>query len=165
MWVEVVKSIALKPARSSSGATVRHFAVSIPRAAHRHWLPSRSEVSTSSMSAMVTRQQPRHVAGVDPTSLEFGVGEQRRMKRQVGGDAAYPGVCDRLPHAADRRGSVGRMDDDLGHQGIIVRRYAHSRSDVRIHAYAGTARPVDLAQLARAGTKVARRIFGVHAAF
>jgi len=35
MWVEVVKSIALKPTRSITGATVRVFAVSMPTAAHR----------------------------------------------------------------------------------------------------------------------------------
>src|ERR1700733_4564994 len=109
MWVEVVKSMALKPARSSSGAMVRHLAVSIPSAAHRHWLPSRSEVSTNSISAMTALQQPRHVLGIDPTSLEFPVGQQRRMKPQIGGNAVYPGVRDRLPHAADRRRSVGRM--------------------------------------------------------
>src|SRR5579863_8079229 len=124
MWVEVVKSIALKPARSSSGATVRHLAVSTPSAAHRHWLPSRSEVSTSSISAMSTLQQSRHEAGVDPASLEFRIGEYRCMKCQVGGNPAYAGVRDRLSHAADRGRPVGRMDDDLRHQGIIVGRYA-----------------------------------------
>src|SRR5579863_6393173 len=100
MWVEVVKSIALKPARSSSGATVRHLAVSTPSAAHRHWLPSRSEVSTSSISAMGTLQQPRHEAGVDAAGLEFRIGQYRRVKRKVGGNAADAGIRDRLPHAA-----------------------------------------------------------------
>ncbi len=34
MWVEVVKSIALKPTRSITGAIVSVFAVSMPTAAH-----------------------------------------------------------------------------------------------------------------------------------
>src|SRR6478736_8442066 len=51
MWVEVVKSIALKPTRSITGAMVSVLAVSMPSAPHRLWLPSRSEVSTSATSA------------------------------------------------------------------------------------------------------------------
>src|SRR5208283_999263 len=52
MWVEVVKSIALKPARSIAGAIASVRGVSMPSAPHRHWLPSRSEVSTIWISAM-----------------------------------------------------------------------------------------------------------------
>src|SRR6516164_1755238 len=51
MCVEVVKSIALKPTRSRSGATVSVLAVSMPSAPHRLWLPSRSVVSTRPISA------------------------------------------------------------------------------------------------------------------
>src|SRR5689334_9016994 len=67
MWVEVVKSIALNPTRSMSGATVRVFAVSMPSALHRLWLPSRSEVSTRAISAIgLSRREPQqHLAALD----------------------------------------------------------------------------------------------------
>src|SRR5579862_5716373 len=67
MWVEVVKSIALNPTRSMSGATVRVFAVSMPRALHRLWLPSRRDVSTSAISAIGVRPRDpqQHLAALD----------------------------------------------------------------------------------------------------
>ena len=56
MWVLEVKSIARKPTRSMTGAICRMCAVVRPVAPHRLWLPSRSETSTSWMSAMTPRQ-------------------------------------------------------------------------------------------------------------
>src|SRR6516162_8986484 len=71
MWVEVVKSIALKPTRSSSGATVSVLAVSMPRALHRLWLPSRSEVSTSAISATLppARDAQQRLAVLDRRTI------------------------------------------------------------------------------------------------
>src|SRR5215472_18745823 len=71
MCVEVVKSIALNPTRSSSGATASVLAVSMPRALHRLWLPSRSEVSTSAISATVpsTRDPQQHLAVLDRRTI------------------------------------------------------------------------------------------------
>src|SRR5215472_9137853 len=71
MCVEVVKSIALKPTRSSSGATVSVLAVSMPRALHRLWLPSRSEVSTSAISATLppARDPQQHLAVFDRRTI------------------------------------------------------------------------------------------------
>src|SRR5215475_10080896 len=67
MCVEVVKSIALKPTRSSSGAAVSVFAVSMPSALQRLWLPSRSEVSTSATSAIAfpAHDAQQHLSGLD----------------------------------------------------------------------------------------------------
>src|SRR5687767_1551526 len=58
MWVEVVKSIARYPARSIAGATVSVFAVVTPSAPHRHWLPSRSDVSTIWILAILVQPHP-----------------------------------------------------------------------------------------------------------
>src|SRR6185312_2750109 len=91
MCVEVVKSIALKPTRSITGAMVSVFAVSTPRAAHRHWLPSRSDVSTSWTSATAHVQlglrPARQVTRVDAAGLELRVAQHISVERQVGGDA------------------------------------------------------------------------------
>src|SRR6516225_92845 len=67
MCVEVVKSIALKPTRSRSGATVSVLAVSMPSAPHRLWLPSRSVVSTSAISATgaLPRDTQQHLPLLD----------------------------------------------------------------------------------------------------
>src|SRR5687767_1969415 len=92
MCVEVVKSMALKPTRSMTGAILSVRAVSMPTAPHRHWLPSRSEVSTSCTSAMNHRprvhrtasQQAREVTRVDPAHHEFGIRQYFGMQREVG---------------------------------------------------------------------------------
>src|SRR5215471_19079954 len=67
MCVEVVKSIALKPTRSRSGATVSVLAVSMPSAPHRLWLPSRNVVSTSPISATgaLPRDTQQHLPLLD----------------------------------------------------------------------------------------------------
>src|ERR1700751_999934 len=71
MWVEVVKSMALKPTRSISGAMVSVLAVSMPTAAHVLWLPSRSEVSTSAISAMLrsARDPQQHLPVFDRRAI------------------------------------------------------------------------------------------------
>ena len=97
MCVEVVKSIALKPTRSITGAIVSVFAVSTPSAAQRHWLPSRSEVSTSSMSAKggalhaqgIPLEQLRHELGIDAAREKVWLAEHDGVEGQVGCDPAY----------------------------------------------------------------------------
>src|SRR5215831_20398282 len=71
MWVEVVKSIALKPTRSITGAMVSVLAVSMPTAAQVLWLPSRSEVSTSAISATLRsrRDQQQHFPVFDRRAI------------------------------------------------------------------------------------------------
>src|SRR3974390_1893036 len=71
MWVEVVKSIALKPTRSITGAMVSVFAVSMPAAAQVLWLPSRSEVSTRPISATVwsSRDPQQHLPVFDRRAI------------------------------------------------------------------------------------------------
>lgn len=98
MWVEVVKSIALKPTLSMTGAMVSVLAVSMPSAAQTHWLPSRSDVSTSWISAKARlhghwrlREQARQETGVDSTGLKLPVREHCRVEREVGGHPADAG--------------------------------------------------------------------------
>src|SRR5262249_61659034 len=85
MCVEVVKSIALKPTRSSSGATVSVFAVSMPSAPQRLWLPSRSEVSTSAISAIArpARDAQQHLSGLDRGAV---------LREDLDDPAAHPGA-------------------------------------------------------------------------
>src|SRR6202142_4054515 len=74
MCVEVVKSMARKPTRSITSAMASVLAVSMPSAAHRHWLPSRSEVSINWISAMVgVRARPHQ---------DFAELHQRLISRQ-----------------------------------------------------------------------------------
>src|SRR5690242_15539949 len=117
MCVDVVKSIALNPTRSITGAMVSVLAVSTPSAAQRHWLPSRSDVSTSWMSATAhlhflcgTRFEPaREVAGVDAAGLELGVAEHIRVEREIRGDAGYACGADCLAQFRERRRAIGRV--------------------------------------------------------
>src|SRR5277367_5892538 len=89
MWVEVVKSMALKPTRSMTGAMVRLRAVSTPRADQRHWLPSRREVSTICTLAIRTNlvrdmlplEETRQKAGIDASGLKFGIAQDVGMER------------------------------------------------------------------------------------
>src|SRR6185437_9381903 len=119
MCVEVVKSMALKPTRSITGAMVSVRAVSTPRAAQRHWLPSRSEVSTSLISAMVYELHSREECRVDTSRPELGVRQHRGVKRQVGFDTGDLGRGDRLLQAPECGKPVIGMGNDLGLQGII----------------------------------------------
>src|SRR6185437_9242148 len=110
MWVEVVKSIALNPTLSMTGAMVSVLAVSSPNAAQTHWLPSRSDVSTSCTSAKPglheDRRRPleeaRQEAGIDAARLELPVAEDRRVQQQVAGHPVDPGGGDGAPHALER---------------------------------------------------------------
>src|SRR5688572_15910210 len=121
MCVEVVKSIALKPTLSITRAIVRVFAVSIPSAAQRHWLPSRSEVSTSSMSAKgdalhaqgIPLQQLRHELGIHAAREKVWLSEHGGAEGQVGCDSAYGSRRDRVVHSPQCRGSVRGTRKDL----------------------------------------------------
>src|SRR6185437_4981494 len=133
MCVEVVKSIALKPTRSMTGAMVSVRAVSTPSAAQTHWLPSRSDVSMSWTSAKpglhehrCALEQPAQESRVHTALLKLPVGEHRRMQRQVGSHTLYPGGGDGPPHALERCVAVFSMNDDLRHQRVIERRDARS---------------------------------------
>src|SRR5688572_23809563 len=172
MCVDVVKSIALKPTWSITGAIVRVFAVSIPGAAQRHWLPSRSEVSTSSMSAKggalraqgIPLQQPRHELGIYAAREKLWLAEHDRVEGQVGCDPAYFSRRDRVVHPPQCRGAVRGMRNDLGHQRVIVRRNPGARGNMRIYPYTRTGRPSRLGDDPRAWTEVAGGILGVHSA-
>src|SRR5438132_277963 len=99
MCVEVVKSMAANPARSITGAIVRVLAVSTPSAAHKHWFPSRSEVSTSRTSAIAcvlhregtALEQSCYESRIESAGLKFRVGQRSRMKGQIGVDTCHPG--------------------------------------------------------------------------
>src|ERR1700683_705781 len=101
MCVEVVKSIALNPTRSITGAIVRVLAVSIPSAAQRHWFPSRSEVSTSCTSAIAgilrlggrAVKQTRHKSCIDTARVKFRVREHALRERQIRVAAFEPDRC------------------------------------------------------------------------
>ena len=115
MWVEVVKSIALKPTRSMTGAMVRVLAVSIPTAAHVLWLPSRSEVSTSAISATalllpgaVALEEACEEAGVDAAAREIRIGEDRGVQAEIGGDAGHVRACQGRAHRAEHGGRSDR---------------------------------------------------------
>src|SRR5690348_13788904 len=165
MCVEVVKSMALKPTRSITGAMVSVRAVSTPSAAQRHWLPSRSEVSTSLMSAMGYELHSREEGRVDTTRLELGVRQYGGVKRQVGSNAGDPGRGDRLLQARERGRPVIGMGNDLGHQGVVERRDTGARGDVCVDTDALSGRPGSLAHEARTRAEIIVGIFGVHAAF
>src|SRR3569833_1404724 len=99
MCVEVVKSIAANPTRSITGAIGRALAVSTPSAAHKHWFPTRSDVSTSRMSAIacalhcegVALEQPCHEPRIESAGLKFRVGHRNLMKKQIGVDTRHSG--------------------------------------------------------------------------
>src|SRR5580658_1117276 len=97
MCVEVVKSMALKPTRSITGAMVSVRAVSTPSAAQRHWLPSRSEVSTSWMSAIVRTllgvaalEESPHEPGIEPAGLKFRIRQHELVEWQIRVDTSDP---------------------------------------------------------------------------
>src|SRR4051812_38629156 len=104
MCVEVVKSMAANPARSITGAIVRVLAVSTPSAAHKHWFPSRSDVSTSRTSDIgralhcegAALEQSCHEPCIESACLKFRVGQRSRMKGQIGVDTRHPGGGDCL---------------------------------------------------------------------
>src|SRR5688572_29112840 len=109
MWVEVVKSIARYPARSIAGATVSVLAVVTPSAPHRHWLPSRREVSTiwrlAIASALRHADQRlafvdcRAVDGEDCDDLAGHAGPDRVHQLHHFDDADHAVLAD---HVADR---------------------------------------------------------------
>src|SRR6185436_18986082 len=135
MCVDVVKSMALKPTRSITGAIESVCAVSTPSAAQRHWLPSRREVSTSRISAMtgvlllrrLRFQQPGNEACVDAAGLEFSVVEHGRVKSQIGRHTANARRRDRGAQASERGGAIRPIRDDLAHERIVERRYSRAR--------------------------------------
>src|SRR5205814_9993692 len=104
MCVEVVKSMAANPARSITGAIVRVLAVSTPSAAHKHWFPSRSEVSTSRTSAIACAlhregaalEESCYETRIESAGQKFGVGQRNLMERQNGVDARHSGTGGRL---------------------------------------------------------------------
>src|SRR5688572_30109280 len=172
MCVEVVKSIALKPTWSITGAIVSALAVSTPSAAQRHWLPSRSEVSTSSISAKggvlhaqgIPLQQSRHEPGIHAAREKVWLAEHDGVEGQVGCDTAYCSRHDRVVHPPQCRCAVRGMRNDLGHQRVIVRRNRGAGGNMRIYPYTRTGRPSRLGNEPRAWTEVAGGVLGVHPA-
>src|SRR6185437_10138134 len=91
MAVLDMKSSARNPTRLSTGAICRMWSVRSPVAPHRLWLPSRSETSTSWISAIfipngpgLQLQPPNEVVRADASGGELVVGGQRRVHRQRG---------------------------------------------------------------------------------
>src|SRR3954464_4647159 len=110
MCVEVVKSMALKPTWSMTDAMLRLFAVSMPMAPHRHWLPSRSEVSTSCTSAMAAcsvrhaaLQVAREKSAIDTAGGELRVRQQRALEFEIGGHAFDTRRVERAAQSRQRR--------------------------------------------------------------
>src|SRR5579863_9701548 len=117
------------------------------------------------MSAMrALPQQARHIAGVHTAALELRVGEQPRMKAEVGRDALDARAGQGLPHALERGAAVRAESNDLAEQRVVVGRHARAGLNVRIDADAGTCGPVRRAHGAGAGLEIARRILGIDAA-
>src|SRR5215475_14204797 len=103
MCVDVVKSMALKPTRSITCAMVSVLAVSTPSAAQRHWLPSRSDVSTICMSATAHLRLPaREIARIDAARLELRVAQHVRMEREVDSNAGDASRRDSLAQLRER---------------------------------------------------------------
>src|ERR1700685_2605946 len=145
MCVEVVKSIARKPTLSITSAMARVRAVSIPKAAHRHWLPSRSEVSTNWTSAMgdirrpTAQVRPAQIqaldeAGVHAADLEFRIGKCGAMKAKIALDPADTRHRNGASQTRQSSGAIRTRGDDLAHQRIIKRRNTGPTHHVRIHA-------------------------------
>src|SRR4051812_46790840 len=89
------------------------FAVSMPSALHRHWLPSRSEVSTSCTSAM------RHVSQeseIDPARAELGAREHACLEGEIRCDAVDTRRGQRAAQALQRDAALRREGDDLAEQ-------------------------------------------------
>src|SRR4051812_11658125 len=119
---------------------------------HLHFAPSaRLEVA-------------REITGVDATSLEFRIVQHSRVERQVSCDANDAGCADRGAQFRQRRESIRRVSDDLGHQRIIERWHARAGNDVSVHADALSGRPHCLAHETWAWAKVMRGIFSIDAA-
>src|ERR1700683_985101 len=173
MCVEVVKSMALNPTRSMTGAMVRLRAVSTPSADHRHWLPSPRDVPTIPPLAMRLNllidafpfKESRQETGIDPAFLKFRIGQDLQVKRAIGGDAFDAGGCECLAHPFYCRGAIRGGNNNLCHQRIIIRRDARARSNVGIDAHAVARGPHGRANRAGAGMKVARRILCIDPAF
>src|SRR5450631_4524751 len=148
MCVEVVKSMARKPTRSMTSAMPSVLAVSSPKAAHRHWLPSRSEVSINCTSAMggtvrvlIAEVRPAGIQSVDearihPPGLKFRIVQRGTMEAEIALHPADARRSDCAAQARQRSGAIRTRRDDLAHQRIIERRNAGSGYDVSIHANA-----------------------------
>src|SRR3954462_8888814 len=111
MCVEVVKSMALNPTRSITGAMLSVFAVSMPVAPHRHWLPSRSEVSTSCNSAMATHalriatfEMAGQIAGVDAAGGKFCIRQHFGVQGEIAGHALQARRADGSAQPRQRAG-------------------------------------------------------------
>src|SRR5215469_9153566 len=141
MWVEVVKSIALKPTRSITGPIVRVFAVSTPTAAQVLWLPSRSEVSTRAISATLRLRcnTQQHLPVLDRRSI---------LHENLDDPAARFGAhgvheLHHLDDADDRVVLHLRADLDKGRRPGLRRAVENSdqrRSDVDVRGIRGGAR-------------------------
>src|SRR5690349_9836778 len=171
MCVEVVKSMALKPTRSMTGAMLSVRAVSMPSALHRHWLPSRSEVSTRRASAMGHRgtrrtlaQQAREITGVDAAGHELRIAEDLGVQPEVGGDAVDARDGDGGAQPRQRLRAVAAVRDDLAEQRVVERRHRGAGIDVRIDADTLAVGPAYRAHRARARREIARGILGIDAA-
>src|SRR5487761_398360 len=135
-------------------------AVRSPVAPHSDWFPSRSDTSTSRISAIAavsrtkikTRMNPngcgfsycrtialgaaREPAGkvtcVDPAGREPGVGEQGALETEVGGDAVDDAPVQGPAQRREGVVAVSAMRDDLGEQGVVVGRHGRARLHVRV---------------------------------
>src|SRR5256886_6500817 len=78
------------------------------------------------------------------------------------------GTCDyelaqRPPRARDRLGAVGAMHDELGHQGVVVRRNVGAGPKPRVDANAGSRGRNPPVDAPRVGQELAHRVFRVDA--
>src|SRR6476661_8391663 len=105
-----------------NGAMLKVFAVSMPMALHRHWLPSRSEVSTNCTSAMAADpfrvdavEMAGKVAGVDPAG-ELRIRQHSDVEGEIGGHTLEARGGNRGAQPRQRHGPIRAVRDDLAQQ-------------------------------------------------
>ena len=113
------------------------------------------------------RQDLLQPARVHRLSLHLGPQGQGLQQRQVGGQAHDAAVGQRAPGAAQHIFEMRRVavHDELGQQGVVVRRRTAPLLRMTVQAYARTLRPVQFGNAAAAGAGVALGIqgFGIDA--
>ena len=147
----------------------------MPSAAHRHWLPSRSEVSTSAdlshgrapPARASALEEACDEARVDAPGLKFGIGQHRRVQGQIGLRRRRC-AWRRWPRAArcSAVGAIRPVRDDLAEQRVVERRDA--RCPNRCACRRECPRPlghIASRDVPGLGWKSLRGILGVDAAF
>ena len=114
---------------------------------------------------------PRYLALYDLESVDVlktsqyaRLAKERAMEREIRVHPTDLVFVDTRPHVLDRLPPVPRVDDQFGHERVVVRRHERPRGHAAVHADARSARLSIAHDASGRREEVSDRVFRVHAA-